>query len=149
MIARYRDGELAPAPTRAASSPVPRALLHDEIPARLDRWDVTGALDTIWDYVRRLNRHVEQTKPWELAKDPDRAGELDRALYELADGLRIAAVALSAYLPETSERILEALGQPRRRRLGQRRVRPHAKRSPGSSRRSRSSRGSTTPATAA
>ena len=73
---------------------------------------MTGALETIWDYVRRLNRHVEQTKPWELAKDPGRAAELDRALYELADGLRIAAVALSAYLPETSERILETLGQP-------------------------------------
>ena len=86
--------------------------LHDEIPAAFDRWDITGALDTIWDYVRRLNRYVEQTKPWELAKDPERAAELDRALYELADGLRIAAIALSAYLPETSERILEALGQP-------------------------------------
>ena len=99
--------------------------LHDDIPAALDRWDVTGALETIWDYVRRLNRHVEQTKPWELAKDPGRAAELDRALYELADGLRIAAVALVAYLPETSVRILESAGPAARRRLGQRRVRPH------------------------
>ncbi|MEO5791575.1 MAG: hypothetical protein ABIR67_05805, partial [Gaiellaceae bacterium] len=87
-------------------------LLHDEIPAAFDRWDVTGALETIWDYVRGLNRHVEQTKPWVLAKDPELSADLDRALYELADGLRIAAVALSAYLPDTSQRILEALGQP-------------------------------------
>jgi methionyl-tRNA synthetase len=47
-----------------------------------------------------------------LAKDPARADELDRVLFELADGLRIAAVALSSYVPETAARILDALGQP-------------------------------------
>ncbi len=61
--------------------------------------------------MRSLNRHVEQTKPWELAKDPEREAALDRVLYELADGLRIAAVALSAYLPDTATQILAALGQ--------------------------------------
>ena len=112
MIARYRDGDLAPAPDEKGELAAAARELHDAIPAAFDRWDVTGALETIWDYVRRLNRHVEQTKPWELAKDPARSADLDRALYELADGLRIAAIALSAYLPETSERILEALRQP-------------------------------------
>jgi methionyl-tRNA synthetase len=75
-------------------------------------FDVTGALDVIWDLVRSLNKHVEDTKPWELAKDDARAAELDRVLYDLADGLRVAAVALSAYLPRTAPRILQALGQP-------------------------------------
>ena len=37
---------------------------------------------------------------------------LDRALYDLVDGLRAVAVALGAYVPETSSRILAALGQP-------------------------------------
>jgi len=83
-----------------------------EVPARLDVFDVTGAVDVIWDLVRSLNKHVEQTKPWELAKDDAHAGELDRVLYDLADGLRVAAIALSAYLPQTAPRILQALGQP-------------------------------------
>jgi methionyl-tRNA synthetase len=55
---------------------------------------------------------VTQEKPWELAKDEASADHLDRVLYALADGLRVAAVALHAYLPETSVRILSALGQP-------------------------------------
>src|SRR6185503_1656897 len=76
MISRYRDGDLAPAPNESGELAAAAQALHDEIPAAFDRWDVTGALDTIWDYVRRLNRHVEQTKPWELAKDPERAAEL-------------------------------------------------------------------------
>jgi len=62
--------------------------------------------------VRSLNALVEERKPWELAKDDSRAAELDRALYELADGLRAVAVALASYLPETTPRILEALKQP-------------------------------------
>ena len=79
---------------------------------RLDVFDITGALDVIWDLVRQLNKLVTDTKPWELAKDDANAAQLDRVLYTLADGLRVTAVALAAYLPETSPRILEALGQP-------------------------------------
>ena len=83
-----------------------------EIAARLDEFDLTGALELVWELVRTLNRRVEDVAPWELAKDDARADELDRALYELADGLRAVAVALAAYVPDTSERILAALRQP-------------------------------------
>ncbi len=62
--------------------------------------------------MRALNRHVETTAPWQLAKDEARAEELDAVLYDLVDGLRAVAVALASYLPETSARILDALGQP-------------------------------------
>ena len=48
----------------------------------------------------------------ELAKDDANAAELDRVLYDLADGLTAVAVAVSPYLPETAPRILEALRQP-------------------------------------
>ncbi|HWN20520.1 MAG TPA: hypothetical protein VNP93_00985, partial [Gaiellaceae bacterium] len=106
------DGQLVSVTDERGDLAAAARALHDEIPAAFDRWEVTGALETIWEYVRGLNRHVEQTKPWELAKDEARSGDLDQALYELADGLRIAAIALAAYLPETSERILAALGQP-------------------------------------
>jgi methionyl-tRNA synthetase len=83
-----------------------------EVPAQLDAFDVTGAAETIWTLVRALNKHVEETRPWDLAKDEARAAELDRVLFELADGVRIAAVALSAYLPRSAPEILRALGQP-------------------------------------
>ena len=112
MIARYRDGELAVAADAAGEVAQAARTVHDGVPVALDAFDISGALDTIWTYVRRLNRYVEERKPWVLAKDEARAAELDRVLYDLADGLRIAAVALAAYLPETSVRILEALKQP-------------------------------------
>ena len=112
MIARYRDGELRKVGAEAGELAAAASSLHENVAAALDRFDITAALDAIWSYIRRLNRYVEQTKPWELAKDPALERELDRALYELADGLRISAIALAAYVPDTSERILEALRQP-------------------------------------
>ena len=87
--------------------------LADDVAARLDAFDLTGALERIWEVVRALNRHVEATAPWQLAKDDARAAELDAVLYDLVDGLRAVAIALASYLPGTAERILDALGQPR------------------------------------
>jgi methionyl-tRNA synthetase len=110
MIARYRGGTI---PQAAWDSPLRPLLdrLGREVAARLDRFDLTGALDEIWKVVRELNRTVEERAPWQLAKDPSRSDELDRTLFDLADGLRAAAVALAPYLPETSPRVLAALGQ--------------------------------------
>jgi methionyl-tRNA synthetase len=109
MIARYRAGRVAAGNTNALAGLL--TSLHQELPPRLDAWDLTGALDAIWQVVRELNRHIERTKPWELAKDEARADELDAVLFTLADGLRSIAVALYAYIPETAPRILRALGQ--------------------------------------
>jgi methionyl-tRNA synthetase len=111
MIARYRGGSLAAVPAGDSSVGVTLGTLGPDVAGRLDSFDLTGALERVWDVVRALNRHVEATAPWQLAKDEARAGELDRVLYDLVDGLRAVAIALAAYLPTTSARILAALGQ--------------------------------------
>jgi len=110
MVARYRDGKL---PVVQGSAELTAELdgLGPKIVARLDAYDLTGGLDEIWEVVRALNRHVEQNAPWELAKDEARHDELDRVLFDLTDGLRVVAIVLAPYLPETTPRILEALGQ--------------------------------------
>ena len=110
MIARYRGGALPARPS--PGSPVASLLagFADDLAARFDRYDLTGALERVWEVVRGLNRHVETQAPWQLAKDEGLADELDRTLYDLADGLRAVAVALAAFVPSTSARILAALG---------------------------------------
>ncbi len=111
MIARYRAGTLHV--TQGSESI--RTVLTAVGPAvveRVDAWDLSGALEEIWTIVRRLNAYVEETRPWELAKDDGHAAELDQVLFDLADGLRCVAVALSSFVPQTSAAILEALGQP-------------------------------------
>jgi methionyl-tRNA synthetase len=109
MIARYREGRVRAC--ASDGSPVAALLsdLAEDVASRIDRFDLSGALEQIWQVVRGLNRYVESRAPWQLAKDDARAEELDRTLYDLADGLRAVAVALAAFVPETSARILEAL----------------------------------------
>jgi methionyl-tRNA synthetase len=111
MVARYRDGRI---PVRPDDSPIRPVLdgLAAAVAGGIDRFDLSGALDESWRLVRDLNRYVEEQAPWQLAKDPARAPDLDRTLYDLVDGLRIVAIVLASYLPETAPRILSALGQP-------------------------------------
>jgi methionyl-tRNA synthetase len=111
MIVRYRDGALAEgAPDETILGD------FDGLPRRvaelLDRVELTNALDEIWQRVRRLNRYVEEQAPWQLAKDPERAGDLDRVLRTLAEGLRVVSVLLHPYLPDSTERLLATLGAP-------------------------------------
>ena len=110
MIGRYRDGVV---PEARPSAELTGDLdgLAEAVCDRLDRAELTAALEEIWSRgVRRLNRYVEEQAPWALAK----AGEderLDEVLYGLAEGLRVVTVLLHAYMPETTSRLLEALGQ--------------------------------------
>jgi methionyl-tRNA synthetase len=109
MVDRFMGGEL---PDRSSQdSPIAELLdgFGADIARRFDTFDLTGALERIWEVVRGLNRHVESQAPWRLAKEA-RSDELERTLYDLVDGLRVVALALAPYLPETSPRILDALG---------------------------------------
>ena len=60
MIAQYRDGAVAQRDDNALADRL--NALHTGVPSRFDAWEVTGALDAIWDVVRELNRHVERTQ---------------------------------------------------------------------------------------
>ena len=124
MIARYRDGTLALVPRPDSRVAELTASLADDVAARIDVFDITGALERVWELVRELNRYVVERAPWQVAKDEARAAEVDEILYDLAEGLRIVAVALAAYLPTTAERILAALGQPTELDWAQRPLRP-------------------------
>ena len=111
MLVRYRDGVVPASPPDPALAPD-----FDGLTARVEeligRAELTLALEEIWQRVRRLNRYVEEQAPWQLAKDDARAGDLDRVLGTLAEGLRVVTVLLWPYLPESSERLLAALGAP-------------------------------------
>jgi methionyl-tRNA synthetase len=111
MIERYRDGTVAPGEVDAALREDFLGL-SERVSECLDRAELTVALEEIWQRVRRLNRYVEEQAPWQLAKDDARAGDLDRVLRTLAEGIRCVTVLLWPYLPASCERLLGALGAP-------------------------------------
>jgi methionyl-tRNA synthetase len=109
MIDRYRDGTVPEADVDPALAGDFDGL-REEVSELLDRAEITQALERIWQRVRRLNQYVEQTAPWQLAKDEANAAELDRTLRSLAEGLRVLTVLLVPYIPETAAKLLGALG---------------------------------------
>jgi methionyl-tRNA synthetase len=109
MIARYRDGVVPDA--SPASEIAQFDDLAQDVGAQFDAVQPTQALGLIWALVRRLNQFVQEKQPWQLAKDPAAEAELDAVLYTLAEGLRVVAVLLHPFMPESTERLLGALGQ--------------------------------------
>jgi methionyl-tRNA synthetase len=110
MLARYRDGVVPSAePSRALTDLFDGA--GDRLRARFDAVEVTGALDEAWRLVRGLNRYVQDEAPWQLAKDDSQAGRLDEILYGLAEGLRVVSVMLHPFMPDSTAKLLAALGQ--------------------------------------
>ncbi|HEV2724191.1 MAG TPA: methionine--tRNA ligase [Thermoleophilaceae bacterium] len=110
MIASYRDG-LVPVADPPPELARELAGAVEEVRRCLDRVEVSGALDAIWNRVRALNRFVQEREPWKAAKDPQRAGELDAVLLGAAEGLRVVSVLLYPYIPHTAVKLLTALGQ--------------------------------------
>jgi methionyl-tRNA synthetase len=111
MIRRYRDGvvpEVSVDPALAAE--------FEELPRQVgdlfDHIELSQALEAIWQRVRRSNRYVEEQAPWQLAKDPAAAEELDRTLASLAEALRVLSVLLHPFMPTSTQRLLDALGAP-------------------------------------
>ncbi|MDR1497242.1 MAG: class I tRNA ligase family protein [Puniceicoccales bacterium] len=70
------------------------------------------ALETLWVFIRFMNRYVEHRAPWKLAKSADPADRirLENCLAHLAEGLRLTAVLLSPVMPDTAARIQENIG---------------------------------------
>jgi methionyl-tRNA synthetase len=115
MVGRYRDGvvpDADPDPALLAGADGLEGL-DQEIRGLLDRAELTQALEAIWARVRRLNRYVEESRPWDLAKEAE-DGERDRldvVLYSLVEGLRVLGLLLYPYMPDAGGRLLEALDE--------------------------------------
>jgi methionyl-tRNA synthetase len=115
MIGKYRDGNIPAAGAQAAALEDVAAegeAMVRAAGAHFDAIEITAAIESIWEYVRRLNRLVEEEAPWKLAKDEAQADRLDAVLNALAAGLRLVALVLHPVVPATAEEILRRLGQP-------------------------------------
>jgi methionyl-tRNA synthetase len=112
MVGKYRGGHLPAAPpeSHAGLAGEGEAMVA-AASAQLTELEITAALETVWEFVRRLNRYVEEEAPWKLAKDEGLAGRLDAVLHDLAAGLRLVALTLYPVVPDTAVEILRRLGQ--------------------------------------
>ncbi|MBE6142417.1 MAG: methionine--tRNA ligase [Erysipelotrichaceae bacterium] len=82
----------------------------EEYHHKMDALKVNEAFAAVFNYISRANKYIEESKPWELAKDPERNNELKSVMNHLANTLRQAAILLSPALLEAPEKLFNALG---------------------------------------
>jgi methionyl-tRNA synthetase len=69
------------------------------------------ALGGIWTFIGSVNRYVDASAPWALAKDPAQRPRLERVLCTLADSLGFLGIVLDPFLPDAARKLRDALGQ--------------------------------------
>jgi methionyl-tRNA synthetase len=79
---------------------------HDDGPYHeaLENCQFDRALDWVWDMIKDISAYIEQTKPWQLAKEANEAHLRDVLAACVADILQVA-ILLEPFLPDTSAAI--------------------------------------------
>lgn len=75
---------------------------------------VADAITEIFILLRRSNKYIDETMPWILGKDESKKDRLATVLYNLLESIRIAAVLLQPFIPETANEILNQLNTDER-----------------------------------
>ena len=68
------------------------------------------ALESVWRFVRRTNKYIDETMPWALAKDDSKKDQLNHVLYNLCESIRLISTLISSLLPDTARKIFYQLG---------------------------------------
>jgi methionyl-tRNA synthetase len=68
------------------------------------------ALEAIWEFIRRLNKYIQQTEAWRLAQDESSKGRAGTIIYNCLEGLRFISVMIYPFMPDSSLKIREQIG---------------------------------------
>ncbi|MDL2211442.1 methionine--tRNA ligase [Erysipelotrichaceae bacterium OttesenSCG-928-M19] len=80
-----------------------------EYESQMDKYHIDKASSAIFDYVSHLNKYIDETQPWVLAKDESKKAELEMVLLNLCLGLRQVGIMLQPFLLDASQTIFKQL----------------------------------------
>jgi methionyl-tRNA synthetase len=112
MQQKYFDGVIQ-APTTSGEHD--QELIHlalsssKKVMEKMDDLRVADSMDVIWTLLRRSNKYIDETAPWILAKDEALKPRLGTVLYNLLESIRMSAVLLQPFMPETANQIFAQL----------------------------------------
>ena len=115
MTKKYFDGKVpevpADAAARVANPMLPIAEgLYAKYDACLGQVDFTGAAAAVQELAGRVNLYVEESAPWNLAKKEETAGDLAAVIYNSLEAIRIIALYMAPFMPNTSAEVFSRLG---------------------------------------
>jgi methionyl-tRNA synthetase len=113
MLQRYCQGIVPPPaqtePSANALAEAAAKLLPDLDPL-LNELAFHRALARLWEYVRLVNRYIDEQAPWALARDPAQRQQLDTVLYNQVESLRLIALLLFPFMPHTAMSMWRQMG---------------------------------------
>ncbi|GAJ18481.1 unnamed protein product, partial [marine sediment metagenome] len=77
---------------------------------QMNNLSLNAALETIWQFIRRTNKYIDQTEPWILGRDSSQKERLSTILYNLAESIRLSTILIYPFMPVKTKEIWEQLG---------------------------------------
>ena len=84
--------------------------LRDAYEGHMEGYAFQNALMEVFKLIGRANKYIDENKPWLLAKDESRKNRLAQVLYNLLECVRISAVLLTPFMPDTCGKIFGQIG---------------------------------------
>ena len=113
MVEKYFAGQL---PVHRAAEPIDEELmslvrgLPEAYAAQMEAFAFQNALGEIFRVVSRANKYIDETTPWILAKDEGKKSRLAAVMYNLLEAIRVCAILLAPFMPDSSEKMLDQIG---------------------------------------
>ena len=113
MAEKYFGGTL---PTERESSDADDDLkqmastLRDRYETEMEHFQFQNALEQVFKTIQRANKYIDENAPWTLAKDPANRARLATVMYNLLETIRICAVLLTPFIPDSAEKIFDQIG---------------------------------------
>ena len=84
--------------------------LRDRYEAEMEHFQFQNALEQVFKTIQRANKYIDKNAPWTLAKDPANRARLATVMYNLLETVRICAVLLTPFIPDSAEKIFDQIG---------------------------------------
>jgi methionyl-tRNA synthetase len=117
MIEKYFSGKIPEAkPDRQNKLAKSITLMKQQLPAQVSSgltgpdFNFSTALESIWILINLANKYIEDSKPWNLAKE-NKTEELKGFIRLLIDVIKEVADRISPFMPKTGENILQQIGR--------------------------------------
>ncbi len=113
MVEKYSGGEVYP-PAQADELDLDLIKMAgrviEEYGQLMDKYELSNALGVVWHLVGRVNKYIDETAPWILAKDENQTDRLNTVLYNLMETIRVITILVSPFMPKLPDRVWAQTG---------------------------------------
>lgn len=115
MVHKYFDGKIPladPETEKEMKNGLDAEALKavEEFEKQMEAFAFHKALVAIWGFINQMNKYIDITAPWILAKKKSSRKQLEVVIYNLLEGLRIVSGLIYPVMPETAEKMQSHLG---------------------------------------